>query len=55
MSVDLPLPFGPISPTRSPSEMAMDRFSKRGRAPYVFEIVSQLSRTAIMGGLAAPG
>ena len=37
-SVDLPEPLGPISPSRSPSEMPSEIFSNRIREPYVLEL-----------------
>ena len=37
MSVDLPDPFGPISPIRSPSEIVNGMFLKSGTAPNRFE------------------
>jgi hypothetical protein len=35
-SVDLPEPFGPITPMRSPSETVNEMFWKSGAAPYFF-------------------
>ena len=32
-SVDLPEPFGPINPSRSPSEMCMEMLENSGAAP----------------------
>jgi hypothetical protein len=42
-NVDLPEPFGPISPMRSPSETVKDMFWKRGLAPKTFEIFCALT------------
>jgi hypothetical protein len=36
--VDLPEPFGPISPMRSPSETVKETFWNRGFAPKAFEM-----------------
>src|SRR6202040_431610 len=44
--VDLPDPFGPIRPMRSPSEMVKETFWKRGFAPKAFVISWALT----MGG-----
>ena len=41
-SVDLPDPFGPISPMRSPSETGKATFRKSGVAPKLFEIFCAL-------------
>src|ERR1700686_3388335 len=45
-SVDLPDPFGPMSPMRSPSDTVKETFWKRGAAPKAFEML----RTLISGG-----
>jgi hypothetical protein len=44
--VDLPDPFGPIRPIRSPSETVKETFRKSGVAPKAFEISCAL----IIGG-----
>src|ERR1035438_6278704 len=43
-SVDLPDPFGPISPIRSPSEMVKETFWKSGFAPKDFDSSCALMR-----------
>jgi len=43
--VDLPLPFGPTSPARSPSKMPNDSALKSGAAPYALPIDWQLRRS----------
>src|ERR1700691_6267271 len=52
-SVDLPEPFGPISPMRSCSETVKEMFWNRGLAPKAFEISCAL----MIGGndLGSPG
>src|ERR1700756_5108918 len=44
--VDLPDPFGPMSPMRSPSDTGKETFWKRGAAPKAFEML----RILISGG-----
>src|SRR5207249_11290580 len=36
-NVDLPEPFGPITPMRSPSDTVKEIFWKSGAAPYLFD------------------
>ena len=36
-SVDLPEPFGPITPMRSPSDTVKEMFWKSGATPYLFD------------------
>src|SRR5258706_13322977 len=36
-NVDLPEPFGPITPMRSPSETVNEMFWKSGATPYLFD------------------
>src|ERR1035438_3360840 len=48
-SVDLPAPFGPMSPSRSPSEIPSEIFSKSTREPKLLESEVQLTRSGING------
>src|SRR5208282_236495 len=48
--VDLPDPFGPIRPIRSPSEMVKETFWKRGFAPKAFVISCALTMGDDIGG-----
>ena len=47
--VDLPEPFGPMSPMRSPSEITIERLSKSFRTPNVllmfWQLMSDMRRT----------
>jgi hypothetical protein len=36
-NVDLPDPFGPITPMRSPADTVNEIFWKRGATPYLFD------------------
>ena len=49
-SVDFPAPFGPISPTRSPSSTAAEIPSKRGLDPNAFVNPVAVRRTPPIGG-----
>src|SRR5450432_611101 len=51
-SVDLPAPFGPMRPRRSPSEIPSEMFSKSTREPKLFDREVQLSRRGIAWGYA---
>src|ERR1035438_1499598 len=46
-SVDLPAPLGPISPSRSPSEIPSEIFSKSTREPKLLASAVQLARSGI--------
>src|SRR5439155_13314017 len=48
-NVDFPEPFGPMSPTRSPTDTVTETFRKRGCAPKAFE----RSRALMIGGTGA--
>jgi hypothetical protein len=54
--VDLPDPFGPITPIRSPSETVKERFWKSGALPYLLESPCALisgAKTAIFSSFLA--
>src|ERR1035441_867702 len=52
-SVDLPAPLGPMSPSRSPSEIPSEIFSKSAREPKLLESEAQLARSDINGDRSA--